>query len=144
MMRLLTVILALSFSVIFAKEKINPILLLQPIEKVVLLTELSPDIAKGLLEGRYPNLAVECRENMNLPIAYVFKNKIFSLNYSPNLTLKIQRSCYFRISNKRKCYFSEDLKNWDKLLPGLFDTTMNINRDGVTIEVAENDDLQLR
>jgi len=38
MMRLLTVILALSFSVIFAKEKINPILLLQPIEKVVILT----------------------------------------------------------------------------------------------------------
>jgi hypothetical protein len=146
MRRLLIMILALSISIVFAKEKGKSLLELQPIEEVLLLTDVTPDVAKGLIEGRLPNLAIECHENMNLPLAFAFKTKIFSLRYNPNLTLKIQKSGYFRISHKRKCYFSEDLKNWNTLHPELFDTTMGICQDPprVVVEIEQNDTLQLR
>jgi hypothetical protein len=146
MRHLLIMVLALSFSALCAKEKKNPILELQPIERVLLLTDVTPDIIKSLMEGRQPNLAIECQENMNIPIAFVFKTKVFSLEYNPDLTLKVQKPCYLRISNKRRCYFSEDLKNWGNPDAGCFDATISMSPDQsrAIVEIKQDDALQLR
>ena len=113
MKKLLFLLLTVSLSTVFAKGGHKSSEELCEIEHVVLLTDLTPEITKEFLKGQLPSIAIECRENTSLPVAYPMKAPFFSPLH-PNLTIKIQETCDFRFSEKRRGYFSLDLKTWGK------------------------------
>ncbi len=77
MKKLLFLLLTVSLSTVFAKSGHKPPEELCEIEHVVLLTDLTPEITKEFLKGRLPSTAIECRENMSLPVAYLMKAPFF-------------------------------------------------------------------
>ncbi len=117
-------------STAFARDKkALPPELNREAKQVILLTDLTPEIAKEVLEGMHPDVAIECPEGKELPFKYVGDFGLFSINFAPNLSIKIEKTCYFRFIKKNrkdgttgnpKGYMSFDLKQWDKaknLLP---------------------------
>ncbi len=149
MKKLLFLLLTVSLSTVFAKSGHKSLENLSEINQIILLTDITPAISKELLAGRLPTTAVECRENMSLPVAYFMKAPFFSLECLPNLTVKIQKTCYVRFTEKRRGYLSGDLKSWEKIEPmlsTLYDTTVGISADKahLIVETSENPDFQLR
>lgn len=146
MKKLLLLLLTISLSTVFAKGGHKSSEELCAIEHMVPLTDLTPEVFKELLKGRLPSTAIECHENMSFPVAYLMKSPLFSLECAPNLTIKILKSCYFRVSAEKQGYFSLDLKTWEKPNRALLDTSFGISADKshFIIETSENPDYKLR
>lgn len=111
-------------STAFARDKkALPPELNMEVKQVISLTDLTPEMAKEVLEGMHPDIAIECPEGKELPFKYMGDFGLFSINFAPNLSIKIEKTCYFRILKKNrkdgttgnpKGYMSFDLKQWDK------------------------------
>ena len=89
-----------------------------------LLTDITPDLCKELLNGEHPEIVVECRQGISLPLKYLCNAGFFSIKYEPNLSFKVEKTCYLRLLRKGRCDVSFDLINWDKPNFKLLDTTL--------------------
>jgi hypothetical protein len=106
---------------IFAKLTLLSILCLSQIQaktlpnvtNVVSCDQLSPNMIQGFAEGMYPDVAIEFNEGSVIPLQFLFNYKIFSLQCNPNLSAKIDTTCYLRCVNK-KVYISLDMASWQK------------------------------
>lgn len=83
------------------------------VTEVIALNELSSDLLEELLNGERPDLVIECKEGASLPIRFFHHLGFASVKCSPNLTVKLEKSCYLRIDGK-KAYMSNDLATWEK------------------------------
>lgn len=92
----------------FAKERSLP-----PVEKMISLTDLTFEITDELVQGKIPNMAIECKEGAQLPLRFFANYDLFSIGLIPNLTVRIEKTCYFRFIGK-KGFISYDLQNWEK------------------------------
>lgn len=115
------------------------------IKQVMLLTDLTSKISKELLEGRHPQVAVECKEGTHLPLKYLFNMGAFSIKLDPNLSLKVEKACYIRILSNKKGYVSFDLENWEKPNIKLLDTQVGLSQDKshILLETSEHPDYRL-
>ncbi|MBP7073771.1 MAG: hypothetical protein KBA81_00095 [Rhabdochlamydiaceae bacterium] len=95
MKKLLFLLLTVSLSTVFAKGGHKSSEELCEIEHVVLLTDLTPEITKEFLKGRLPSTAIECRENMILPVAYLMKAPFFFSTAPLILPSKFKRLAIF-------------------------------------------------
>jgi hypothetical protein len=120
----------------FARVKnILPLAVSEDVKKVVLFTDLTPEMTKELLEGQHPNVAVECREGVELPFKYVGNFGLYSINFSPNLSIRMEKTCYFRFvkksrkakSSKVKSFISFNLKDWEKASNLKFKEPLEVN-----------------
>lgn len=91
-------------------------------KEVIPFTGLSPEMTNDVVSGRRPDLAIECQEGTELPFKFLGHFGLFSVQFAPNLTFKIEKTCYLRFIPKRfnrpqstRGYISYDLKSWDKL-----------------------------
>jgi hypothetical protein len=111
-----------------------------PIEQVIPLTDITPELSKELLSGQLPDVAIECKEGVELPIKYLCKAGFISFKYEPNLSFKIEKTCYLRLIKKGRCFMSFDLKTWKKPDVNLLDTTIGISPDKshILVETAED------
>ena len=104
-----------------SKDRLPPKELETEVKQVVLITDLSSQMTKELLEGLHPNIAVECREGTELSFKYTGHFGLFSVNYNPNLSIKVEKTAYLRFINSSSTkprirgYLSFDLKSWEKL-----------------------------
>ena len=108
---------------VWAKKKdVLPSELKEEVKKVILFTDLTSEMTKELLEGKHSDVAIECREGVELPFKYVGDFGLYSINFAPNLSVKMERTCYLRFVKKNrlnssssvKSFISFDLKNWEK------------------------------
>src|ERR1700722_3426608 len=71
------------------------------VKQIVLATDLSSQMTKELLEGRHPHIAVECKEGTELPFKYRGDFGLVSVNFSPNLIFKLEKTAYLRFIRSR-------------------------------------------
>jgi hypothetical protein len=105
-----------------SKDRISPKELGTEVKQVVLITDLSSQMTKDLLAGLHPNIAVECKEGTELPFKYAGHFGLFSVKFTPNLSVKLEKTSYLRFIRTRpdnpkssRGYISFDLKSWEKL-----------------------------
>jgi len=79
-----------------------------PVQDVTmeLITEMS--------EGMHKDLVFQCDEGTEIPLSFLYNFDVFSVAINPNLSFKIQKSCYIRFFNG-KPYISYELKEWKKV-----------------------------
>lgn len=122
----------LVFSQVFAKTKTLP-----PPGHVVPFTSVDTQLINELIAGIHPDLVIECREGTELPISYLHNNVFFSAFCSPNLSIKVEKTCYLRFV-KKKVYMSDNLTEWNKpskYLEGRYTAAMKIDQDsGILVE----------
>lgn len=126
---------ALMVSTIVGKEKkFN-----DPVEKIIPITELSKaDMAQAFFGGGVQNIAVECKEGMELPLKYFGNFGPFSVKFLPNLSIKVEKTCYIRMGG-RKAYISYDLENWQSLsrtIEGMPMADIKINEEEIVINTS--------
>ena len=112
-------------STLFAKKRsLFPTELNTEVKQVFPLADLNYEMTKELLEGKHPHMAIECREGVDLPFKYFGNFGLFSVNFAPNLSIKIEKTCYLRFVQKNRFngkksstsgYISFDLKKWEKI-----------------------------
>jgi hypothetical protein len=51
-----------------------------------------------LLAGLHPDIAVECREGAELSFKYTGHFGLFSVNYNPNLSIKVEKNRLFTVN----------------------------------------------
>ncbi len=119
--------------------------LLTDVNRVILETELTPQLSKEILSGKHPYLAIESRAGTDLPIKYFLNGGFFSVKFEPNLSIKIEKNCYIRILSNKKAFLSFDLKSWDKPNLKLLDTQIGLSADKshIVIQTSENPDYKL-
>jgi hypothetical protein len=81
--------------------------------EIVPFTQLTFSQIEELAEGKQADLVIEFTPGMPMPIQLLYNFKYFSAKFNPNLTIKVEKPCYFRFMG-RKVYMSEDLVTWDK------------------------------
>lgn len=86
---------------------------LPEVTKIITLDGLSTEMIEELLSSNHPDIVIECKEGAFVPLQFLYNVHIASLKYSPDLTLKVEKSFYLRFINK-KAYMSEDLVIWEK------------------------------
>jgi hypothetical protein len=86
---------------------------LPEIREVIPFTELTVEKVKELIDGKYKDTAILCEEGTELPLKFLFKYGLFSVKHTPELTVKIERTCYIRRYLKKKVYMSYDLVHWE-------------------------------
>ncbi len=86
---------------------------LPDVNEIIPCDQLSPDMIQGFAAGMYPDIAIEFNEGSAIPLQFLFNYKIFSLQCNPNLSAKIDTTCYLRCAN-RKVYISLDMTTWQK------------------------------
>ncbi len=122
----------LVFSPVFARTKTLP----SP-GHIVPITNVDTQLISELIAGMHPDLVVECTEGTELPISYLHKNTFFSALCSPNLSIKVDKTCYLRFV-KKKVYMSDNLNQWDKpskYLEGRYTAAMKTDKDsGIIVE----------
>jgi len=85
--------------------------------RIVPLSELSYEKIRELLHCQNSPFTVELKHGAVVPLQFLTRNRVFSAMLDPNLTFKIEKTCYLRVVNKQ-CYLSDDLVHWQK--PGRF------------------------
>jgi hypothetical protein len=122
----------LMFSPLVAKDK--PLV---EISQIIPLTGLEINFIREFVSGMHPDVAIECREGTTLPISIFYNLGLFSLDYVPNMTVKVEKACYIRCVGK-KAYFSQDLVKWsraDKFFKGNCNASIKIDeKTGILIE----------
>jgi hypothetical protein len=105
-----------------SKDRLSPKELETEVKQVVLITDLSSQMTKDLFAGLHPNIAVECKEGTELPFKYTGNFGLFSVNFTPNLSIKLEKTSYLRFIRTRpdkpkslRGYISFDLKSWERL-----------------------------
>lgn len=97
---------------------------LDKLTDTVLLTDLTPELSKDLCAGDLPNVAVECESGREFPVKAIGKYDFIGASLDPNLSVKLERTCYFRFmkkdpeSEKVITFMSFDGRRWKKT--GLF------------------------
>ena len=81
--------------------------------RIVPLSELSFEKIQELTRSTTSDYIVEFKEGTTVPLQFLTKTRLLSALIDPNLTLKVEKTCYFRVVDK-KCYMSEDLTHWEK------------------------------
>lgn len=99
-------IAALSASILTAKQ-------LPEVKVIVPLTEINADLANQLIYGNSSELAILCEAGTELPLKMLTKYKLFSIKFAPNITVKIEQTCYVRWYHG-KVYFSYDMQDWNE------------------------------
>ncbi|NGX26147.1 MAG: hypothetical protein K940chlam6_00059 [Chlamydiae bacterium] len=97
----------LFFSPVFGKEKVLP-----ETTEVIALTQLDTTLLNELLDGAHPDIAVECKEGTTIPVQFLQNTGLFGVELAPNLTIKVQKTCYLRVI-KKSGYVSFDLDSWE-------------------------------
>jgi len=97
----------LFFSPVFGKEKVLP-----ETTQVIALTQLDTALLNELLKGDHPEIAVECKEGTTIPVQFLQNTGLFGVELAPNLTIKVQKTCYLRVI-KKSGYVSFDLVGWE-------------------------------
>ena len=140
--------MTLALSSVFARDKGKARAadeLLTDVKQVILLTDLTTELSKEILYGQHPYAAIECREGTHLPLRYLFNAGFFSVKFEPNLSIKLDKTCYIRILSNGRGFLSFDLKNWSKPDMKLLDTQIGFSPDKshIVIETSENPDYKL-
>jgi hypothetical protein len=106
-----------------SKTRLPPKELETEVKQVVLVTDLSSQMTKDLFAGLHPHIAIECKEGTELPFKYKGDFGLFSVNFAPNLSIKLEKTVYLRFVNVRpdrpewpkvRGFISFDLKHWEK------------------------------
>jgi len=124
----------LAISPVFAKTKILP-----PPGNIIPFTEVDSQLISELITGMHSDLVVECPEGTEVPISFLHNTPLFSLFCSPNLSVKVDKTCYLRFV-KKKVYMSENATQWDKpskFLEGRYTAGLKIDKkSGLKVESA--------
>lgn len=138
-------ILTMMVSTAFARTgRYPPAELEVPVKQVICLTELTPQITKELFKGIHPNVAFKCEEGIALPLKYLGNFGLFSINFSPNLSFKVEKTCYLRFI-KKKTFLSFDLKQWEKassFVGNMANTNAGVSPDFSHILVETKSDVE--
>lgn len=86
---------------------------LPPLEKVLSPEEITSELVQNLIQGMYPNVAIELKKGAAVPLHFLFKANIGAIAWNPNLTVQITSTSYLRGVNG-KLFMSRDLTNWGK------------------------------
>jgi hypothetical protein len=100
---------------------------LPAVKTIIPLTELTPEST---------DIAVYCQEGTELPLKLFAKTKLFSLAWLPNLTIRVEKTCYVRWYHG-ELYGSFDLENWDINLADseLKDTFISVDKHGILFNI---------
>ena len=90
--------------------------ILPEVKVIVPLTDLAIDTTKELFDGSHSDVAILCEAGTELPLKFLTSCEMFSIKWIPNLTIKVDKTCYFRAVGK-KVYMSYDLINWNRNFP---------------------------
>ena len=107
---------------------------------VIPWTQFSFEQVQELTHSHNSDMIVEFNEGTVIPFQFLTKTRLLSSRLDPNLSVQVDKTCYFRIVNK-KCYISDDLVNWErpeKMLAGkpTRQLTPNANQSGFTLETS--------
>ena len=124
--------LMLAFSPVYAKVKTLP-----PPGNIIPFGEVDSQMIGEIIAGMHPDLVVECPKGTELPISFLHNTVFFSLLCSPNLLIKVEKTCYLRFI-KKKVYMSENTTQWDKpskFLEGRYAAGLKIDKKpGLKVE----------
>ena len=106
------------FSTTYAKER-NASYAHREVKQIIPITDLTSKMTLELLGGQHPDVVVECKEGTNLPFMYLGDFGLFSVKFNPNLSIKIEKTCYLRVVQKSplkkpRTFLSYDLKSWSR------------------------------
>jgi hypothetical protein len=110
------------------------------VPQTVSWSELSVEKLQEFIYSKNSSFAVEVKEGTIIPLQFLTKTRIFSAIIDPNLVIRAEKPCYFRVADK-KCYISEDLTHWEKaekFLSGksTLQLTSSPNKPGLTLETS--------
>lgn len=97
-----------SFTALHAKPKV-----FNDHPRVLSVSELSMEKILELAQSKHWDCILHLKEGNMVPLQFLMKTSLLSARIDPNLSLKVEKTCYFRVANK-KGYFSEDLVHWEK------------------------------
>lgn len=86
---------------------------LPDVRNVITLQELTTGDVQELIQGLHPEVAIKCEEGSTIPLEFVSKFPFFSAKFTPNVSVQVDKLCYFRFC-KKKVYMSYDLKSWER------------------------------
>jgi hypothetical protein len=126
---------ALAASTAYAKVKT-----FDDVIQIVSWSELSVEKLQEFIYSKNSSFAVEVKEGTIIPLQFLTKTRIFSAIMDPNLVIRAEKTCYFRVADK-KCYMSEDLTRWEKaerFLSGspTLKLTSSPDKPGLTLETS--------
>jgi hypothetical protein len=81
--------------------------------KVVPLSHFTVTQLQEFILSHDSGFVLELQEGSSFPVQFLTKTPFISAMIDPNLTIKIEKTCYLRIAHK-KLYMSEDLIHWEK------------------------------
>ncbi len=94
---------------------------LDDVTQTILVTDLTPEISQQISVGVCPNIAIEYPEGIEIPFKFKGKVDFASVNLDPNLSIKLEKTCYLRFikthgycTERVRIYRSCDLKTWRK------------------------------
>ena len=130
---LLTCVLTISTAQAKTKE-------LDDMPRILSFDQLSFNNIQEFIRMKDSDVIVELREGTTVPLQFLAKNRILSAMIDPNLVIKVDKTCYLRVVNK-KCYMSEDLVQWEKagrFMDGesVVRVVPSTNKPGLTIEAS--------
>lgn len=106
--------------------------------RIVPWNELSIDKIQQFTHSKNSDFTVQLKEGTMVPLQFVTKNRTLSALIDPNLMIRVDKTCYLRIVDK-KCYMSEDLVQWQtagKFMEGetTFRFAPSTNKPGLVLE----------
>ena len=108
--------------------------------RILSFDQLSFDSIQEFAHMKDSDFIVELKEGTAVPLQFLAKTRILSAMIDPNLVIKVDKTCYLRVINK-KCYMSEDLVQWEKagkFMDGqpVIRVIPSTNKPGLTIETS--------
>lgn len=102
--------------------------------------QLSFDNIQEFIYKKDSDFTIELREGTTVPLQCLAKTRVLSAMIDPNLVIKVDKTCYLRVVNK-KCYMSEDLVQWEKAEKFMDGKSVlrfipSTNKPGLTLEAS--------
>jgi hypothetical protein len=101
---------ALALSSLHAGSKV---VTLNDSPRIVSAADLSFEKIQELIQSKSSDIAIVFNEGAAFPLRFLVRNRVLSTMLDPNLTFKVEKTCYLRVI-KKHCYMSEDLIHWQK------------------------------
>ena len=99
-------LLTLMMTILQAEE-----IALPEVQDVIQLSDFQGELTNEFFEGEHPEIALELKEGMILPVRFVINWGFLTIEDFPSLKLRVRKSCWIRFTDEDG-YFSYDLKKW--------------------------------
>lgn len=103
------------------------------VSQVIDISRVSNDMLLDFIEGRLPNVVIECPSNFQLPLTLSLEGEFFSLDGGDQkVMLNTHKQFYIIMPEKEKILFSTDLQNWknfEEFSTGMISFTFNVNEN---------------